>query len=229
MGECRAHEEDWISVEPAIGDEHFNEVATGNGPAGSKLTSSRPGTPFTAQSAARSPMAPQPQFAPPGSEPPPRTARRARSRNGPAPAAGSSWKELYTAGKRHLLELRDYARLLQGVKADRAAMQVRRKVTQAVLVAAGALVVVALLIGSTMRVIAGLARGLSVLFDGRVWLADLVTGAALIAVVFGAAALAIWRKNRQELQDHIRKYERLNEERNAHRAVNGTQQVPRPR
>jgi hypothetical protein len=127
------------------------------------------------------------------------------------------------------VELRDYARLLQGVKADRAALELRRKATRLGLIAAGALVVIALLIGSAMRVISGLARGLALVFEGRVWLGDIVTGVGLIAAVFAAAALAIWRKNNQELAEHVRKYERLHDERSAHRARNEAPPLSGPR
>ncbi len=214
-------------MEPSIGDEHFNEVTTGNGLTGSALNSSRPGTPFTPQP----PLASQSQFAqtPPKPPPPPRTARRARTRTGPPRAAGLSWKELAEAGKRHLVELRDYARLLQGVKADRAALELRRKMTRLGLIALGAVVVIALLIGSAMRLISGLARGFALLFEGRVWLGDLVTGVGIIAAVFAAAALLIWRKNKKELAEHARKYERLHDERTAHRAANEAPPLSGPR
>lgn len=127
------------------------------------------------------------------------------------------------AGKRHLLELRDYAKLLQGVKADRAGLELRRKITRAGLVAAGAIVVVSLLIGSALRVIAGLARGLALALDGRVWLADLVTGIALILALFGLAAILVWRKNKRELEEHVKKYEHLHNEQNARRACEDAQ------
>jgi hypothetical protein len=122
------------------------------------------------------------------------------------------------AGIAHASEAGAYFTHLLAVQRDRAALGVRRKITQAVLGVAGACAALTLLIASTLLVVRGVVQGLTVLFGDRTWLGNLAAGLFFLLAIGGAAWFFEARRNRAQLAKQVKKYEQL---RNEHRARHG--------
>lgn len=154
--------------------------------------------------------APGPSAAGPSAE---RSARKQRrNKNGP------SLGEAASTGFRHVLELRDYVLDYLETRADRAAVELRRKTSRLAILAALAVAGTTLLIASMLRVVRGLAEGLTILFQGRAWLGDLLAGLLLAGGMAVGTAVFLARREKKELKRHVAKYERLHQE---HRARHG--------
>lgn len=148
--------------------------------------------------------------------PGPSTERSSRKRE--SAKNGPSLTEAATSGFHHLLELRDYVLDFLETRSDRAAVELRRKTSRLALLAVAAIAGSTLLIASMLRIVRGLAEGLTLLFQGRAWLGDLTAGLLLAGGMAAGCALFLARRERKELKRHIAKYERLHQE---HRAQHG--------
>lgn len=135
--------------------------------------------------------------------------RRRRSR-----ISGPTFSEALSSGWGHALELGDYVRSMIGVRGDRAALQLRRKTTQAGIAAVAALGVGTVVISASLRLVVGLSEGLAQAF-GRAWLGDLAAAVLLLGGLAGGTALYLSRWEKKELEKHLEKYERQHREHSA--------------
>ncbi len=187
-----------MSVDSTISDEHSNDAGTRNGPAAGAPYGSCTGTPFSN---------------------PGRRKRRTRQRSsGASSSTGSTWKESAEAAWGHTRELRDYARMLLGVRADRAALAIRRKTTQLAILAALAVVGTAVLVAAAIQIVQGFSQALTLVFGGRAWLGNLTSGLVVLAAIAACGSVVLSRRKKKALEEHLAKYERLHHE---HRTRHG--------
>jgi hypothetical protein len=139
-----------------------------------------------------------------------RVRRAARKRNGGrGEERGPSLADLVENVWLHVQELGDHMRVLVGVRADRAALELWRKALRLSLASVGAVAIATLLIAAALRFVDGLAGGLTALYAGRAWLGDLTAGVLLIGLLGAGAYAFVARWERNELAKHVEKYERL--------------------
>ena len=138
--------------------------------------------------------------------------RRDRRRPSPGQSRGDSLANAWD----HALEVVDRVRALIAVRADRAALELQRKLVRAGLIFVAAIAVATMLISASLRTIDGLANGLAELF-GHPWLGNLAAGVLVLGGLAGIGALGMRRWEKKELEERIQKYERLHEERRARR------------
>lgn len=129
---------------------------------------------------------------------PDRAARRA--------ADGSRLEDVLGGATRYVKELISSAKELIEIKTERKKLQLRRALIRAA-VGVVALIGVAAWLGSAVSAtIRGLCMGLAQLFDGRVWLGDLVGGLLALALLAGGVAYALRLAERKEIQRLEAKY-----------------------
>jgi len=121
----------------------------------------------------------------------------------PKSSAGDAWAAMRKAwssvGKR-IPEMRDDLSCYAAVQVDRARLAVSQVVTRIVfgvllMIAAGAVVAIA-----AYLLIVGIAGGVAAALDGNVWLANLITGLAVFALLFGAITMAVVVSRRNRLR-----------------------------
>ena len=148
------------------------------------------------------------------------------SSNGPKPSrrkrrsmtSGPSLAEAAASGWQHALELGDYARSLIGIRADRAAIDVRRKITKVAIAAVAAFGLGAVVISAAVRFVSGTSEGLALLFGKRAWLGDLGAAVLILGGLAAGGAAFLSRREKKELEEHLEKYENQHRE---HRARHG--------
>jgi hypothetical protein len=111
-----------------------------------------------------------------------------------------------------VLAFGDYARTLIQTRADRAALEMRRKATKIGVLSIVAVGAATIVIAASLRVVAGLSDGLARLFGKGAWLGDLVAGVLLLGGLAAGVAIAISRRERKELEKHLEKYEHQHSE-----------------
>lgn len=115
--------------------------------------------------------------------PPPESARRPSfSDDPPAPSPA----EAFASASRHLAEIKTYAGHYLTAKLDGMKSGFKSLALYAVLGLLAGVAGIAILATAGVLLVQGIAEGLTVLFNGRVWLADLVTGLVLLLGVLGA-------------------------------------------
>lgn len=145
----------------------------------------------------------------PGTRPEERTSRR-RGDTGRA-RGGDTWRALraaWTRLERGLPELKDDVLCCAKAHADLARLAARRTARKFVRGIATGIVALAIVVVALTLVIDGIAGGLTVAFDGRTWLANLVTGTGIVAVVATVAAIHDRRRTAARLQRLAERYAR---------------------
>jgi hypothetical protein len=112
-----------------------------------------------------------------------------------------------------LVEMGEYAKALLAVRRDRAGLRMRRFKAKLALGSTAALAGVAVMITAGVMSVVGIARGLSLVLPQ--WLAELVTGAGILAGAVAAVLLALRSAERRDLERKKDEYERRHDE---HRA-----------
>ena len=177
-----------------------------------------------------------------GSSPPPGSASPAESGSGPSStphrgpkrsprrrrvnsSSGPTLAEAAASGWRHVLELGDYVRSLLAARADRAATEMRRKLTKIAIALIAALAAAGIIISASLKLVAGTAEGLALLFGRGAWLGDLAAGILFLGIAALGCALVVSRREKKELEKHLQKYEAHHRE---HRARHGSFVGDRP-
>lgn len=119
------------------------------------------------------------------------THRGGKSVNGHGPASGEDPKRAFGDIGAQFAELKDYASLLVATQVDRVKASARRAVLFAVAGILGLILLCVTVAAGAIRLFQGVAAGLAELFGGRVWLADLLTGVLLLALVATVIGLAL--------------------------------------
>lgn len=105
---------------------------------------------------------------------------------------GDTWRGLQAAWhriQRGIPELKDDLTCYATAQADRARFAVSRALTSVVRAIAIGVVAIAVVVAAAVLTIDGIAGGLAEALDGRVWLANLITGVGIAALLLAAAAL----------------------------------------
>jgi hypothetical protein len=109
---------------------------------------------------------------------------------------------------RSLGELKEYIGYYLSAQGDAVRLKIRQGLAWAVLGIAGGLVGLAALITSVVLLLDGAAEGLAILFGGRLWAGELVTGAIILLVAGIVAYVVVARITKTSRQRIIQKYER---------------------
>lgn len=132
-------------------------------------------------------------------------ARRDKARK----AAGASWAEWQRAwralGKR-LPEMRADLSCYAAAQTDRVRLLANQLLTRVVTNVLLAVAVAALFISAAWMVIVGVAGGMATVLDGRVWLANLLTGAGTLVLLFATIAVTIAVRRGQRRRRLERRY-----------------------
>jgi hypothetical protein len=128
---------------------------------------------------------------------------------------GPGIAETLEAAGEDLRELLAQAKVLLGVRADRARMAARRRLASFAVAVVAGLAGVVILVQAASALVRGLSGGLSALFGGVVWLGQLATGVLIIGGALVGLRLLAARRERREFEKRKAKYEELhrNEER----------------
>jgi hypothetical protein len=135
--------------------------------------------------------------------------------SGPAPGGNGAGEKLSAENLRGLGsllgELREYASYLAAAKADAVKFSLKKAAFFAVLGAVAGVAALALIATAAALLLKGFSGGLGVLLGDRLWLGDLIAGAAvLIGLLLGLAAAGGILK-RASLKKTIDKYEKRQE------------------
>ena len=146
-----------------------------------------------------------------GSTPPPRAAatRAARESREPPNEDQSRLAELVSNATRYVKDLAASAKQMLEIQAERKKLALRRGLMKAALGIVALVAVAAWLGAAISATVRGLCTGLAVLFDGRVWLGDLVGGLLALALLAGAVAFALRQSARKDLERLEEKYGRI--------------------
>jgi len=93
--------------------------------------------------------------------------------------------------QKHLNEVTEYASQYLAAKADGIKLSMRTAGMWAALGALGGLAAAGFVIYSAILLLSGITNGLAVALDGRLWLAQLIVGAVVLVVFFGAIYFAM--------------------------------------
>jgi hypothetical protein len=93
--------------------------------------------------------------------------------------------------QKHLNEVVEYASLYLAAKADAIKLQFRMMGMWAALGMLGGMAAAAFIIYASVLLLSGLAGGLAVLLDGRLWLAEIIVGAAVLLLIAGTIYFAM--------------------------------------
>jgi hypothetical protein len=127
-------------------------------------------------------------------------------------AHSTSTKEAFAAAAAHLKEIRTYAAYYVAATVDGFKSSVKSALVYAAAAVLGGIAGAAILTTAAVLLVLGISEGLTLLFGGRVWLADLVTGVVLLGLVLGMTYLLIGKiigKSRTATRD---KYEAMKRE-----------------
>jgi hypothetical protein len=124
----------------------------------------------------------------------------------PAPSPG----EAFASAGRHLGEIKAYAGHYVAAKLDGVKSSLKSVVLYAVLGVLGAIAGTAILATAGVLLVRGLAEGLTVLFDGRMWIANMVTGLVILLGTCGAAYFVIAKALGKSRAATAAKYEAMN-------------------
>jgi TRAP-type C4-dicarboxylate transport system permease small subunit len=127
--------------------------------------------------------------------------------------------EVFRIAARHFKEARDFGLFYLRTRLDRVALSVRNLFGLIAVLLTGLLMGAALLVTAVVLLARGIAETLTTLFDGRVWLGDLLTAVLLLALLVGAGLMAIKHVENLWKQRTMRVYERL---KRRQRATHGT-------
>lgn len=130
-------------------------------------------------------------------------ARRRRPR-GPSP-----WLQIrrgLAALRTQLPEMWQDISCLLSVQVDRARLFGNRLATRAIVGLLGAVVLVAVLVTAATVFVLGIAGGVTAALQGKVWLADLITGAGVLLLVGAALAVALAAARKKRLRALHRRY-----------------------
>lgn len=149
--------------------------------------------------------------------PPPETAKRPGLHDD-APTSSESFR----SAARRLSEIKDYISYYFSAKIDACKSSLKTAVLLGIFGLLAAAVGAAILATAAALIVLGISDGLTLLFGGRVWLADLVTGICILAVVLSATyfiVLKILDKSRAAMKE---KYESLKRRQQAKHGHNVT-------
>lgn len=121
----------------------------------------------------------------------------------------------FTNAWRHVQETVNQAVLLLTIQKDRAALAYRRTLARTVVIAVAAVAAIVAVIASVLFFVNGVVDSLTVLFDGRDWLARLVGGAGLLTLLAVGLKVGLAIQTAGDFKKQRAKYEDL---RNKHRA-----------
>ncbi|HZZ41573.1 MAG TPA: hypothetical protein VFE58_01425 [Tepidisphaeraceae bacterium] len=105
--------------------------------------------------------------------------------------APASAKEAFAEAGARLSEIKDYALYLLSAKVDQVTSSVKAAIWYAMVLMLVGIAGAGILVTAAVLMMMGIADGLTVLFGGRVWLADLVTGVVVLGLVIGSAYLVV--------------------------------------
>ncbi len=137
----------------------------------------------------------------------PRTATKPNSRIDPDPVTDDhNPSEAFHHAQMRLSELAEYVSYFISAKVDGIKLTMRNVAIFAALGVVGLIAAGAMVVSSVVLVCYGIARGLAVLFGGRVWLGDLVTGILLLALIAGGAYFGLKSIGKSSRERTAKKY-----------------------
>jgi len=131
----------------------------------------------------------------------------------PRQSPGFPWPELQKAWQafgKHVPEMREDLSCYASVQVDRVRLAVAGAVTKLAFAILAMIAAAAVFATATSLLIVGVAGGLAAALDGKVWLANLLTGAIVLGLFGGAIALgaaALKRGRLQRLQQRYARHE----------------------
>jgi hypothetical protein len=137
----------------------------------------------------------------------PGTAAKPNSRIDPEPVTDDqSPSEAFHHAQMRLSELAEYVSYLIAAKVDGIKLTLRNVAIFAALGIVGLIAGGAMVVTSVVLLCYGVARGLGVLFGGRIWLGDLVTGILLLALIAGGTMFALKSIGKSSRERTAKKY-----------------------
>jgi hypothetical protein len=136
----------------------------------------------------------------------PESAKRPPFTDGAGP---SSPGDAFAAASARLAEIKDYASYYLAAKLDSYKSSAKSLVLYAALGLLGAIAGTAILATAGVLVVRGIAEGLTLLFGGRAWLGNLVTGVVLLAAILGTTYFLVARILGKSRSATVKKYQDL--------------------
>jgi len=115
----------------------------------------------------------------------PETAKRPPFNADPSPA------DAFKSAAARLAEIRSYASYYLSAKVDGYLSSAKSAALFGVLGILAGVVGIAILATAGVLIVVGISEGLTLLFGGRMWLADLVTGVVLLSAILGTTYLVV--------------------------------------
>jgi hypothetical protein len=142
----------------------------------------------------------------------PESAKRPTFSDDPRATPPPSPAEAFSSASSRLAEIKDYASYYLAAKLDGYKSSAKSAVLYAVLGLLGAVAGTAILATAAVLFVRGIAEGLAILFNGRGWLADLLTGFLLLALILGGTYFVVAKLIGKSLTATKAKYDAKNRE-----------------
>ena len=123
---------------------------------------------------------------------------------------GASPAEAFASAERHFAEVKAYAGHYVSAKLDGVRSSLKSVVLYAALGVLGAIAGTAVLATASVLLVRGIAGGLTVLFRGHAWVAEMVTGIVLLMGILGTTYFMISKILGKSRAAAVAKYEAMN-------------------
>jgi hypothetical protein len=140
-----------------------------------------------------------------------RPTTRSRNGNSRRPSSNASWAPLQKAWRAlgtRLPELRSDLSCLAAVQVDRARLAFTRVVAGVVRSFFVTIAIAGILATAASLLVVGIAGGIAAALDGKVWLAQVITGAGVLVLIAAAIAISARVQAGRRLRRLARRYER---------------------
>jgi hypothetical protein len=107
---------------------------------------------------------------------------------------------------RRLGEALEFLSHLATAEFDRLKLRFRRVAMWAIVVAAGVVVLLAILVSATGLLLVGIAQAIAELCGGKMWLGSLLTGGGVLILVAAALAIGLWSWQKSAFEATREKY-----------------------
>jgi hypothetical protein len=129
------------------------------------------------------------------------------SANPSAPGAESAPPEAFEQLLKQVAELREYVTYFVSAKTDSARLLVQQAIIWVALGFVGVIAICSVVATAVVLLLTGLAEGLTVVFDGRVWLGSIVAGLFTLAILGLGSFLGVRKWRQSSRMRTVQRYE----------------------